>query len=299
MPTLSYRALLGRHLMKANHGSTGNLFLPAAHLLIYGTLPKVLVRGGDAGTGNDLLIRKLPTPSKIRPSVYGWALQLSDRETWGRVTHAGRVGASLSGIAADRFEETEEEGKDRAENFEAATVAPGQTHRRIAASASWSRLKRRRMDALQETPRSPQEQPLVHTDEESATETTQMDVQTWSPQVKTGGIGVTAQHPSRSLPGHPHSAVLPGKVPAAASAARHEPTKTARSVTEREPDTATLSAFDPLILYAGHLQEERPSITSRRPRCAPDHAIPEITSACTRKRPGKLPPAASTDEDIQ
>ncbi|KAL3199975.1 hypothetical protein MRX96_053670, partial [Rhipicephalus microplus] len=38
------------------------------------------------------------------------------------------------------------------------------------------------MDALQETPRSPQEQPLVHTDEESATETTQMDVQTWSPQ---------------------------------------------------------------------------------------------------------------------
>ncbi|KAH8031840.1 hypothetical protein HPB51_020958 [Rhipicephalus microplus] len=38
------------------------------------------------------------------------------------------------------------------------------------------------MDALQETPRSPQEQPLVHTDEESATETTQMDVQTWLPQ---------------------------------------------------------------------------------------------------------------------
>ncbi|KAH8029623.1 hypothetical protein HPB51_002076 [Rhipicephalus microplus] len=38
------------------------------------------------------------------------------------------------------------------------------------------------MDALQETPRSPQEQPLIHTDEESATETTQMDVQTWSPQ---------------------------------------------------------------------------------------------------------------------
>ncbi|KAL3225518.1 hypothetical protein MRX96_025762 [Rhipicephalus microplus] len=71
---------------------------------------------------------------------------------------------------------------DTAENFEAATVAPGQTHRRIAASASWPRLKRRRMDALQETPRSPQEQPLVHTDEESATETTQMDVQTWSPQ---------------------------------------------------------------------------------------------------------------------
>ncbi|KAH8031282.1 hypothetical protein HPB51_015217 [Rhipicephalus microplus] len=70
----------------------------------------------------------------------------------------------------------------QAENFEAATVAPGQTHRRIAASASWSRLKRRRMDALQETPRSPQEQPLVHTDEESATETTQMDVQTWLPQ---------------------------------------------------------------------------------------------------------------------
>ncbi|KAL3195876.1 hypothetical protein MRX96_015644 [Rhipicephalus microplus] len=69
------------------------------------------------------------------------------------------------------------------ENFEAATVAPGQTHRRTAASASWSRLKRRRMDALQETPRSPQEQPLVHTDEESATETTQMDVQTWLPQV--------------------------------------------------------------------------------------------------------------------
>ncbi|KAH8035308.1 hypothetical protein HPB51_004549 [Rhipicephalus microplus] len=70
----------------------------------------------------------------------------------------------------------------QAENFEAATVAPGQTHRRTAASASWSRLKRRRMDALQETPRSPQEQPLVHTDEESATETTQMDVQTWLPQ---------------------------------------------------------------------------------------------------------------------
>ncbi|KAL3208532.1 hypothetical protein MRX96_039013 [Rhipicephalus microplus] len=86
----------------------------------------------------------------------------------------------------------------QAENFEAATVAPGQTHRRIAASASWSRLKRRRMDALQETPRSPQEQPLIHTDEESATETTQMDVQTWSPQGAEGAMHVSALQQRRA-----------------------------------------------------------------------------------------------------
>ncbi|KAH7942761.1 hypothetical protein HPB52_000953 [Rhipicephalus sanguineus] len=51
-----------------------------------------------------------------------------------------------------------------------------------AAAEPWSRLKRRHMDALQETPRSPRAQPLVQPDEESGTETTEMDVQVLSPQ---------------------------------------------------------------------------------------------------------------------
>ncbi|KAL1467793.1 hypothetical protein MTO96_041919 [Rhipicephalus appendiculatus] len=48
------------------------------------------------------------------------------------------------------------------------------------------------MDALQETPRSPREEPLVQTDEESGTETTQMDVQILSPQDSSGEVDSVA-----------------------------------------------------------------------------------------------------------
>ncbi|KAL1430319.1 hypothetical protein MTO96_015028 [Rhipicephalus appendiculatus] len=44
------------------------------------------------------------------------------------------------------------------------------------------------MDALKETPRSPREQLLVQTDEESRTETTQIDVQVLSPQDSSGEV---------------------------------------------------------------------------------------------------------------
>ncbi|KAL1444200.1 hypothetical protein MTO96_029974 [Rhipicephalus appendiculatus] len=48
------------------------------------------------------------------------------------------------------------------------------------------------MEALQETPRSPRGQPLVQTDEESGTETTQMDIQILSPQDSSGEVDSVA-----------------------------------------------------------------------------------------------------------
>ncbi|KAH7975777.1 hypothetical protein HPB52_005019 [Rhipicephalus sanguineus] len=48
------------------------------------------------------------------------------------------------------------------------------------------------MDALQETPRSPRAQPPVQADEESGTETTQMDVQVLSPQDSSGEVDSVA-----------------------------------------------------------------------------------------------------------
>ncbi|KAH7943194.1 hypothetical protein HPB52_006290 [Rhipicephalus sanguineus] len=56
---------------------------------------------------------------------------------------------------------------------------------------SWPE-KRRHMDALQETPRSPRAQPLVQPDEESGTETTEMDVQVLSPQDSSGEVDSAA-----------------------------------------------------------------------------------------------------------
>ncbi|KAH7982932.1 hypothetical protein HPB52_008116 [Rhipicephalus sanguineus] len=48
------------------------------------------------------------------------------------------------------------------------------------------------MDALQETPRSPRAQPLVQPDEESGTETAEMDVQVLSPQDSSGEVDSAA-----------------------------------------------------------------------------------------------------------
>ncbi|KAL1437928.1 hypothetical protein MTO96_010441 [Rhipicephalus appendiculatus] len=48
------------------------------------------------------------------------------------------------------------------------------------------------MDALKETPRSLREQLLVQTDDESGTETTQMDVQVLSPQDSSGEVDSVA-----------------------------------------------------------------------------------------------------------
>ncbi|KAH7951537.1 hypothetical protein HPB52_010284 [Rhipicephalus sanguineus] len=62
----------------------------------------------------------------------------------------------------------------------------------IAVAEPWSRLKRRRMDALQETPTSSRAQPLVQPDEESGIETTEMDVQVLSPQDSSGEVDSAA-----------------------------------------------------------------------------------------------------------